>query len=169
MLITESNRWRRAAVLALVFAAACVREEDQGNAITDDTCQTGLSWDGGDEESPLMHPGRDCIACHAVEDEGPAFLAAGTVYPDYREPDDCYGLDGITVELTGQDGAVLTAVTNAAGNFHFASQPLAVPFTARVLYEGRERRMLTPQTASDCASCHSAAGSNGAPGRIVAP
>jgi hypothetical protein len=161
---------KRALAVAVLIVAGCA-EDDSGAVSADDTCMSGLAWTGGDEESPRMHPGRDCIGCHAIEDEGPTFFAAGTVYPDWREPDECYGVEGITVELRGADGAVVTTVTNESGNFFFESPEvsLALPYTARLLHEGRERAMGTPQSSGACATCHTAAGAGNAPGRIVAP
>lgn len=157
-------------VLVVLALAACVREEEEG-AVSDDTCVEGLRWAGGEEGESTMFPGRDCIACHAREDEGPRFVAAGTVHPDWREPDDCFGVAGVLVELTDAQGATYTAKTNGAGNFRFETEEVALtmPYTARLLYEGRERVMMTPQSSGQCASCHTVSGANDAPGRIVAP
>ncbi len=161
----------RAHLLAMmVLATACGEADDEhGRTSPDDTCVSGLAWTGGNEESSEMHPGRDCIGCHARANEGPDFFAAGTVYAAPNEHDDCYGVEGVTVELTAMDGTVLTDVTNRAGNFSFAGAAPALPYTARVLYDGRVRPMAMPQSSGACATCHAETGLNGAPGRILAP
>ena len=49
-------------LLALCLAmAAC---SSSGTTAADSTCKSGVKWTGGDQESPEMHPGGDCIACH---------------------------------------------------------------------------------------------------------
>ncbi len=124
-----------------------------------------------------MHPGRACVDCHRSRGRGPLYTIAGTVYATGHDPDDCFGADGggmAVVEITDATGAVTRLTPNAipvlgsAGNF-FSSAAIATPYTARVLYQGRVRAMLTPQTSGDCNSCHTAAGTTGAPGRIALP
>lgn len=140
---------------------------------TDPTvCVSGEYWTGGDEESPLMHPGRDCIACHTDRHEGPDLVVAGTVYTRLHEPDDCNGRSGVVVEITGDDGHVFTASTNPAGNFFLYTMgtALVTPYTARVLVNGvAVSAMATPQTSGACGSCHTVDGTSDAPGRIVVP
>lgn len=138
-------------------------------------CTSKMTWSGNNTGSPQMNPGRACLTCHAKqnaiegEEKAPAGVG-GTVYPSAHEPDLCNGLPGgAEVILTGADGKELRMTVNAAGNFFSRSTPLARPYRARVVFQGRERRMGTPQTSSDCNSCHTQAGANGAPGRIVAP
>ncbi|MEI8259338.1 MAG: hypothetical protein WCJ30_27035, partial [Deltaproteobacteria bacterium] len=61
---------------------------------------------------------------------------------------------------------------NSAGNFWLedrAAPRFAAPYTARVLYQGRERRMIAPQTDGDCNTCHTDTGTMGAPGRVTVP
>jgi len=136
-------------------------------------CTSGDHWVSGDRGAASMHPGVACIACHTAK-QGPAFSAAGTVYPTAHEPDDCNGIDGLftgaTVYITGADGQTVHMLANFAGNFNFpASTKIALPFRAKVVVDGRERAMTTPQMIGDCNACHTATGKNGAPGRIVAP
>ena len=131
-------------------------------------CSTNQVWDGGNEESPLMHPGGDCMGCHDQEGEGPAYSVAGTVMGLYDEPTDCYGIEDVTVRLLDAAGDVHEAVTNAAGNFFF-HEDVPAPFTAEVERDGVVRAMVTPQTDGNCATCHTEVGSNAAPGRIVVP
>lgn len=130
---------------------------------------TGPRWTLGNRESPFMHPGGDCIDCHSSMREGPAYASAGTVMNYYDERTDCSGAGGVTVELTGANGAVVTATTNNAGNFWFRT-PVLTPYTARVIGPtGDVAQMFTPQTDLDCMHCHTAMGANDAPGRIYVP
>jgi cytochrome c553 len=134
------------------------------------TCTSKSYWNAGpDNTSPVMAPGGACINCHARQGgEGPRFTIAGTVYPTAHEPMDCNGASGITVVITDNAGQVLSLTTNGAGNF-FSSARLALPFTAKVVGNGRERVMSYPQTNGDCNLCHAEPPVNGAPGRIMAP
>jgi hypothetical protein len=137
-----------------------------------DACVTGQWWAQRDRESELMHPGGDCTSCHTSRREGPRYAIAGTVMADYAEAEDCRGVDGPVVEIYGADGTLLQELTtNSAGNF-FSLEAIPaeqLPYTARVIYDGRVRRMLSPQTTGQCNSCHTATGLNSAPGRIVLP
>lgn len=137
---------------------------------TGEVCASGEHWRFGDAESPLMHPGDNCIDCHTSRREGPSFAVAGTVMGDLKDNVDCFGAAGATVELTGDNGEVLRMQTNQAGNFYSESAAaLTVPYTAKVIYQGRERQMVTPQSDFNCANCHTASGANNAPGRILVP
>ena len=126
---------------------------------------------GGNEGSPNMNPGMACIQCHAASDEGPRFSIAGTIYPTVHEPDLCDGAppaSGAQVIITGADGRTLTLAPNAAGNF-YSERGVASPYRAKVVTAAGERAMTAQQTSGDCNSCHSLAGANGAPGRIMLP
>jgi hypothetical protein len=117
-----------------------------------------------------MHPGLPCISCHRGAGPPPFFLA-GTVYATAHEPNDCNGSRAgveATVVITGADGILLTLPINSVGNF-YSAQPVALPFTAKVVAGSVQRAMSTPQTRGDCNSCHTEAGANGAPGRIMLP
>jgi hypothetical protein len=150
-------------------------ETDTGAA----ACMSGMIWTQGDLESPLMHPGKACLSCHATqigEDVVNLFAIAGTVYAGAHEPDDCNGVDGdggvISVEITTADAKVLTLAVNSAGNFMYDQVefgPLMFPIKAKVTQAGKERVMATPQMSGDCNSCHTEQGMNGAPGRILTP
>ena len=122
-----------------------------------------------------MYPGRPCIACHVMK-RGPAFSAAGTIFPSAHEPDDCNGVDGLftgaAVVITDATGKVFTTGANVAGNFEFFSinDKITPPYHAKVLVaNGRERVMVTAQTSGDCNACHTVAGVMAAPGRIMLP
>ena len=116
-----------------------------------------------------MHPGMDCIGCHQEIGEAEEYTLGGTVYETLTEPDDCFGAAEVIVELTGADGEVLRMTTNDAGNFTRERASIALPYTAKLIADGRERNMVTPQTILSCNLCHAEAPINNAPGRILAP
>jgi cytochrome c553 len=148
--------------VGLATATGCNDSND-----TPANCSSNSAWLDGDEGSPLMHPGGDCIGCHTDNGEGPPFTAAGTVMGAANDDTNCNGIAGATVELLDKNGTVAaTMTTNAAGNF-FTKSPIPSPFTAKVSLNGKTVEMTTPQTSGACASCHTAAGANGAPGRIA--
>lgn len=143
-------------------------EREGGSTTSDPSCATGTRWTGGESESPNMLPGETCIGCHREEDDGPRG-AAGTVYLTLDEPDHCYGMPALTVQITDANGITHRTTTSPSGNFYFEEQ-IATPFTAKVIdRDGGESVMLTAQTETDCNSCHTAEGLNLAPGRIIAP
>jgi hypothetical protein len=119
-----------------------------------------------------MEPGGDCIGCHA-SGEGPVFLFAGTVMAASNDDTNCSGVSGVTVRITGADGNKIELVTNSTGNFFWSGTAgtIVFPYTAEVSRNGVTVAMQSPRSASEtnCASCHTASGANGAPGRIVAP
>ena len=143
---------------------------DSGNSpdVAEAECPSGIKWIfGALFGSDLMEPGLACIDCHSKK--GPKFTIAGTVYPGFHTVDTCNGVASIKVEITGNDGKVVTLTTNAVGNFH-GTDAIAMPFTARVIDgSGNDRKMFGPQTNGDCNICHTQTGTNGAPGRIHAP
>lgn len=142
-------------------------------------CSSEVYWTQGDHESPLMHPGRACLTCHDTvvgEDIKGRFGIAGTVYPTAHEVDDCNGASGsagdLKVVITTADNQTLTLPVNGAGNFMYDQVemgPIMFPIKAKVVRGADELAMATPQTTGDCNSCHTQAGLEGAPGRILAP
>ncbi len=137
------------------------------------TCTSNRNWTGGNRESPLMHPGGTCIDCHS-SDEGPTFQLAGTLFPTAHEPVDCNGVDGTTngaqVVVVDANGQTITMDVNSAGNFFYESrQPIALPYQAKVVSNGKERIMVASQESGDCNTCHTESGTNDAPGRIMLP
>jgi mono/diheme cytochrome c family protein len=139
------------------------------------TCTSGTMWTMGSQGSPLMHPGAACNACHQVEG-GPNLRFAGTVYPSLHEVDACNGVappPQLTVSITDARGRVFDMNVNEAGNFFLRSltggPPPRPPFKARVTDGTKTREMNGSVTSGDCNSCHTRAGANGAPGRILAP
>ena len=168
-----------AVALVLVPLIACTGGDDEGGEggeggtgtpVDQSTCASGLQWTGGDSESPLMHPGGDCIGCHAAG-EGPTFVIAGTVYDSPGEPLDCFGVAGATVEITDAAQQVFTLTTNDAGNFFLRARDASVtmPIHAVVKWSGNQHGMVAAQSTGACNSCHTEQGANGAPGRILIP
>lgn len=131
-------------------------------------CTSKSTWTGGESGSPLMHPGRACITCHAQQG-GPGFTIAGTIYPTAHEPDDCYGVAGpLTVIVTGANNETVNVSLDGAGNF-YSSAMITPPFQVKVTNGTQERVMTTAVTEGDCNRCHTTAGAAGAPGRVMAP
>jgi hypothetical protein len=143
-------------------------------------CTSGVRWTNGDMESPLMHPGLACNDCHQ-KNGGPNLRFAGTVYRGAHDVDDCNGAappPTLTVEVTDKFNRKLTATVNAAGNFLIerpkgggggGGPQFSAPFRARIIDGANSRAMVGSVTSGDCNSCHTAAGTNLAPGRILAP
>jgi len=132
-------------------------------------CVSESWWTGGDDDSPLMHPGMACIACHRDMDEGPLYTVAGTVFTELDEPDDCNGVPEVVVEITDASGRTWSDATNSAGNFFIKDSAIKFPITARVIDGGVVREMYAPMEHGDCSVCHTASGTQGAPGRVIAP
>ena len=132
-------------------------------------CSSNSYWSHGENER--MRPGEACISCHQSRGDGPRSGFLGTVFPSLREPDRCNGQANAEVVITGDNGTELSATTNSAGNFVIPGSlsSLGGGYTAKVIFGGKERAMGSRQTSGDCNACHSAAGSGGAPGRIVTP
>jgi hypothetical protein len=123
-------------------------------------CTSGRRWTSGN--GPTMSPGDICQGCHG-------FSIAGTVYPTIHETGLCYGVNGgAQVVITPSCGTPITLTVNSAGNFYYNGS-LRMPYTAKVVVNGAERVMVTPQTLGDCNACHTQNGLQGAPGRIIVP
>ncbi|MCY1054527.1 hypothetical protein [Nannocystis sp. SCPEA4] len=138
-------------------------------------CSSREYWEEEEDEgSPQMNPGEACITCHTTQDDAPTFLIAGTVYPTAHEPNDCFRSPPATdaeVVITDAMNQMFVLPVNQAGNFFLEDEDatLVLPFTAKVVLGDEERAMGTPQSVGDCNSCHTQAGANGAPGRILVP
>jgi uncharacterized membrane protein len=143
------------------------------------TCTSNVYWTRGESESPEMHPGRACIACHQGggggedEGEGPDFAIAGTAYPTGHEYDDCYGsaAQGAVVRVTDRNGITRSFTANRAGNFYGSASGgwPAFPIRAEITLGGETRVMSGAVNSGDCNSCHTLQGTSGAPGRVALP
>jgi hypothetical protein len=142
-------------------------------------CASGQMWTNGDQKSASMHPGRSCQGCHQQKG-GPSFQFAGTVYRNGpHDIDDCHGAappPALSVVVTDSRGNTAAIPVNAAGNFSVGQlrdakdeKAFRAPFSVRVTDGTTTRAMTGKLTSGDCNSCHTAAGANGAPGRILAP
>lgn len=135
---------------------------------TPTVCTSNTTWNNGNEGSSVMRPGGACITCHTMRG-GPAYTVAGTVYPTAHEPNDCNGVNGaVTVVVTDANGVVTSIAVNSVGNFNSRAN-IAAPFHVKVTNGAKVRAMAGALTAGDCNSCHTLAGVNGAPGRVMAP
>jgi hypothetical protein len=132
----------------------------------------------GNTEDKYMFPGRACVSCHAKDPEAPPLVIGGTVYATPHEPNDCNAapvtgpaIETATVEITDKNGTVITLKTSTNGNFYrkASSGAVALPYTAKVKYNGLERIMVGAQMSGDCNECHTQAGTQNAPGRILLP
>ncbi len=119
------------------------------------------------EEGRNMAPGDNCITCHQ-NTEAPVYALAGTVMGAYKDDNGCNGIGGTTVRITDANGTTFDLPTTSAGNF-YTRKSIVMPYTAKVLRNGKERAMAAMQTDGNCANCHTAEGQNNAPGRIVPP
>jgi cytochrome c553 len=149
----------------LVIVGVGVGCGDQTESVDPAVCASGTRWVGDDDGSSQMHPGRDCIACHAQKGEGPTFTLAGTVFGAPKQADDCFGLPNAVVVVTDATGKTFSMGSNKAGNFT-SREAVAFPITAKVLYGDKTIEMKTPVGSGACNSCHTVDGAQGAPGRI---
>jgi hypothetical protein len=133
-------------------------------AVDTTSCETGLSWVGGDHGSAEMRPGSDCVGCHRQTGARPLLLG-GTVYATggVQAPvplDDCFGLEGVEVTIVDNDGRARSTVTNRAGNFYFEGEEseITMPYQASISWdrgEGETRAsMFSMPYYGGCARCH---------------
>lgn len=158
-------------------AADASEDVDAGDPFaTPVQCSSGTYWMGADLGSNQMHPGVACTAsCHVAQGSASKlpFDIAGTLYPTAHEPDDCDGIGGATVVITDANGQDHTIAVNPAGNFFNQSNAgagaIPMPYTAKVVANGKTRAMMASQTSGDCNACHTEQGTQKAPGRILLP
>jgi hypothetical protein len=181
------ERRRRWAALVALALAACGAEPDRWTEVDAATlelgpaCLSGRYWALGDRGNNHMHPGRDCIGCHARTQRGPRFSVAGTLYGAGHEVDECLGYDSdlragqaAEVELTDAAGERFTVIANRAGNF-YTTHPLRFPLRRVRVFSpgGAVIEMGVPAPHGDCNACHTRlgtiTGSGEAPGRVVVP
>jgi hypothetical protein len=174
--VSALERWRADGMPAKCMDGSAGAGGKTGNPYdTPVVCTSQATWRNGNDESPKMHPGGTCIACHEKgEGEGPRFTFAGTVYPTAHEPTDCNGLDGpahkAKVVIVDKNGVTHSLTVNSVGNFYLEEgADIAPPYRAKVVAGGSERVMATEQMNGDCNLCHTESGANDAPGRIMRP
>jgi hypothetical protein len=133
-------------------------------------CTSNKYWTTQMGNSLSMRPGEACQACHQKQG-GPIYTVGGTVYPTAHEPKDCNGSVGggtMNVVVTDKNKNVVTVPVNSVGNFGTRAA-IVPPFFVTVTQGGKSRPMIGSLTNGDCNSCHTEAGANGAPGRVMAP
>jgi hypothetical protein len=172
--------WRRFAALSGIGVCSAACSDQLVEAVPIGVCYSQQRWIGGKRGSPEMYPGRDCVGCH-LDNDGPELVFGGTLYAyleidpnalaELQTGEDCFGVAGQTIRITGGDGQVFEVVTNAAGNFYAegSATSLVKPYTAAVVWTARDD---TPQNSpmadyvlpayGGCARCHT-------PGREVYP
>ena len=125
-------------------------------------CSSKKTWTSG--TGSTMRPGDACGRCHNIN-------IAGTVYPTAHEPTNCYGVaSGSTVVVTDAKNKTVNITVNSAGNFLYSSSTvLTAPYTVKVISGSKTRAMSAKAPNGDCNSCHTANGTQSAPGRIMAP
>ncbi|MCA9670345.1 MAG: carboxypeptidase regulatory-like domain-containing protein [Myxococcales bacterium] len=133
-----------------------------------------IAWDGVHQRSLDMHPGRNCLGCHALSGSPqiPQLIVAGTIYGAPGQANDCYGVPNVEVAITDATGTTYRVLTTIAGNFRLERDKapgFKLPYTAAIRANGREIRMPDPQVVGSCNFCHTRDGQLGANGRIVAP
>jgi hypothetical protein len=123
-------------------------------------CSSNKTWSSG--TGSTMRPGDACGRCHGIS-------VAGTLYPTAHEPTNCYGIAaGSTVVITDATNKTVTLTVNSAGNF-LSSSSLTAPLTVKVVNGSKTRAMSAKAPSGDCNKCHTATGTQSAPGRIMAP
>jgi hypothetical protein len=173
----------------LMAASACTGvvaapDEGAGSSTGVAVCSSNVYWKEMDTGSELMHPGGKCKTCHEMNLKAPLFKGvAGTVYPTSHEPDDCNGVAGVVMDgglpdpviiVTDRTGRTLPGIAvNSAGNFKVEGEIL-MPFNVKVVYKGKENKMMMQAPHGDCNACHTQKGANtqggdSAPGRIIVP
>jgi hypothetical protein len=156
---------------------ACNDETIQ--TVDQDVCISGKQWIGGKRGDPRMYPGRDCVGCH-LDNDGPELMLGGTVYP-FQQPiysadaaakfsqqqtgEDCFGLEGVELTITGADGQEFHVTSNEAGNFFIEGKAtdLVKPFHVKAFYDNPitgkpdEPAMGEGPNYGGCARCHNPA------------
>jgi hypothetical protein len=140
-----------------------------GDAATPTNCTIGAAGAIALIPAETMAPGTACAGCHLAI--GKPLYIAGTVYPTYHEPDLCLGVTGVEVEIVDKSGASHLLAVDSSGNFldQGAAATYPQPWKAAVLRGSARRDMISTVTSGDCNSCHTAAGANAAPGRVIPP
>lgn len=149
------------------------------------SCASNQLWAYGNSGSAGMNPGLACLACHKGQNfagQNPlgysklsrAYFFMGTAFASAHSKDLCIAPppSGARIEILDKNGVVAQTLTpNSYGNFYSGSSTttVALPYTARVVANGKTARMLAPQTSGDCNTCHTEQGLQGAPGRIYWP
>ena len=148
------------ALTLLVLAACDPVHSDQKAALGDEAPGVGTG--------PTHRPGQPCLICHDGSFGNPSkFAVAGTVFQDTTSKT---AASGVTVRMTGADGATREVQTNEVGNFYMQAKEWTpvYPMTVSLVY-GQASTCMWTRTGRDgsCAGCHfDPAGSN-SPGHVA--
>lgn len=140
-------------------------------------CMSGKFWtDGIKPNSPQKVPGRTCVSsmCHSATSKAPniPLTMAGTIYGGLHDVDDCNGVDGTegyAVAIMDEMGVEIPPriFVGPTGNFTY-TKALPANFKVKVIKGGIDTAMNAPVSDGNCNSCHTADGTKGAKGRIIA-
>ena len=144
------------------------------NEIYDD--ENGYENEAGEESEGIVglhYQGKDCSSCHSSGANEYIFNIGGTIFRKKDAGDESVGdaAEGYTVELiTRSCKSIIARKGRGSGNF-FMRYELNEDFIPFVLDPNGKRvnrasAVHTPDRTA-CNSCHTQAGKNGAPGRIV--
>lgn len=166
---TPSALW-----LCLLTLMGCAGERDPPrlSSTSAEECASELKWTSGDQGSPLMKPGSDCLGCHRVSSSAPTLLLAGTVYASNQAQEGCAGVPEVTIEVEDQAGQRLELISNQAGNFFLLDDGvnrLVTPYRVSVRYDGRALQMQEETFSGSCAECHSGPSASRASARVTIP
>jgi hypothetical protein len=157
---------------AIVFAC----NDDTVQEVDQSVCISGKQWIGGKRGDPRMYPGQDCVGCH-LDNDGPELMLGGTVYPyvqsaanddalgkfkQQQSGQDCFGIEGVKLTITGGDGQEFEVTTNEAGNFFVEGKAtdLVKPFKVLGYYDNPVTgkpdapEMFSRPSYGGCARCH---------------
>jgi hypothetical protein len=137
-------------------------------------CQSGKFWtDGIKPGFPEKTPGRGCLntGCHTPTSKVP-LTVGGTIYGGLHDVDDCNGVDGVgyavaILDEAGMEIPNLKLFVGGSGNF-YTTRALPPNFKVKVIKGGIDTAMIAPISDGNCNSCHTAEGTKGAKGRIIA-
>ena len=74
----------------------------------------------------------------------------------------------VSVVVTDKTGQTKPPIpVNSVGNFHLVD--ILAPFNVKVVYKGKENKMMMQAPHGDCNACHTQVGAEGAPGRVIIP
>lgn len=124
--------WRFSVACGACALAALACNDELVEVVPKDVCYSEMRWIGGERGSEEMYPGRDCVGCH-LENDGPQLALGGTLYPYVirrqdvlfaaQSGEDCFGIEGITINIEDASGQRFDVVTNRAGNFFIEGNP----------------------------------------------
>jgi hypothetical protein len=143
-------------------------------------CGGASGGESDDDDDDYIHnQGRSCLECHGPgerEADEELIRTGGTVFETINAADRTAGALGYTVRLRYADDATLTLQRRSRnrmpGNV-YSSAAVTGAFTAEVIDDlssavvNTSAALSHPQTSGDCNRCHTAAGTDSAPGRIV--